>query len=83
VSPADGNDTAVAGPPAPPQSDAARRLSRHGDFNRLWLGEAVSAFGSQVTVLALPLTAVLYLRLWRSRPASQDSSPPAMCVTAR
>ena len=21
--------------------------------------------------------------LWRSRPASQDSSPPAMCVTAR
>jgi MFS family permease len=61
VSPADGNDTAVAGRPAPPQPEAGRRLSRHGDFNRLWLGEAVSAFGSQVTVLALPLTAVLYL----------------------
>jgi hypothetical protein len=76
VSPADGNDTAVAGPPAlpqsdPPQSDAARRLSRHGDFNRLWLADAVSAFGSQVTVLALPLTAVLYLHA-RARPR-----PPA------
>jgi predicted MFS family arabinose efflux permease len=40
---------------------AARPLRRPGDFNRLWLGQAVSAFGSQVTTLALPLTAVLYL----------------------
>ncbi len=36
-------------------------LRRHSDFNRLWLGQAISAVGSQVTLLALPLTAVLYL----------------------
>ena len=36
-------------------------LRRHRDFNKLWLGQAVSAVGSQVTLLALPLTAVLYL----------------------
>jgi predicted MFS family arabinose efflux permease len=37
-------------------------LRRHADFNRLWLGQAVSDAGSQVTRLALPLTAVLYLK---------------------
>jgi hypothetical protein len=30
-------------------------------FRRLWFGQTVSAFGSQVTTLALPLTAVLVL----------------------
>jgi MFS family permease len=34
---------------------------RRRDFNRLWLGQSISAFGTQVTMLALPLTAVLYL----------------------
>jgi MFS family permease len=34
---------------------------RRRDFNRLWLGQSISAFGTQVTTLALPLTAVLYL----------------------
>jgi MFS family permease len=53
--------TTAPGPAPPPAPGAARRLSRQGDFNRLWLGQAVSAFGSQVTTLALPLTAVLYL----------------------
>src|SRR5690348_7071691 len=44
---------------------AAQRL--HGTligqpgFRRLWFGQTVSAFGSQVTTLALPLTAVLVL----------------------
>jgi MFS family permease len=33
-------------------------LSRNGDFARLWFGESVSAFGTQVTMLALPLLAV-------------------------
>jgi MFS family permease len=32
------------------------------DFNRLWLGQSISQLGSQVTTLALPLTAVLYLK---------------------
>jgi MFS family permease len=31
------------------------------DFNRFWLGQSVSLVGSQVTMLALPLTAVLAL----------------------
>ena len=39
----------------------AGRAARFGDFSRLWLGQAVSAVGSQVTTVALPLTAVLYL----------------------
>jgi MFS family permease len=40
---------------------AAQSLWRHSDFNKLWLGQGISAVGSQVTLLALPLTAVLYL----------------------
>jgi MFS family permease len=47
------------GQPAP--SGAARSLWRHRDFNKLWLGQGISSVGSQVTLLALPLTAVLYL----------------------
>lgn len=41
--------------------DAAQSLWRHPDFNKLWLGQGISSVGGQVTVLALPLTAVLYL----------------------
>jgi MFS family permease len=37
-------------------------LWRHRDFLLFWSGETVSLFGSQVTVLALPLTAILVLR---------------------
>ena len=33
-------------------------LWRHRDFLRLWAGQTVSVFGSQVTLLALPLAAV-------------------------
>lgn len=40
---------------------AAQSLWRHGDFLRLWGGQTVSQFGEQITVLALPLTAVLLL----------------------
>ena len=36
-------------------------LWRHRDFMRLWAGQTVSVFGSQVTQLALPLAAVLTL----------------------
>ena len=39
-----------------------RSLARHGDFNKLWFGQGISAIGSEVTKLALPLTAVLYLK---------------------
>src|SRR5215831_11967851 len=34
-------------------------LWRNTEFNKLWFGNSVSLLGSQVTVLALPLTAVL------------------------
>jgi MFS family permease len=36
-------------------------LWRQPDFARLWVGGTVSAFGSQISFLALPLTAVLVL----------------------
>jgi MFS family permease len=36
-------------------------LWHHADFLKLWGGQTVSQFGSQITVLALPLTAALTL----------------------
>jgi MFS family permease len=44
--------------PGPPPPEA-RTLWRHGDFMRLWTGQTISLVGSQVTLLALPLTAIL------------------------
>lgn len=38
------------------------RLWRNRDFMTFWTGETVSQFGNQVTVLALPLTAVITLK---------------------
>ena len=35
--------------------------TRVGDFRRLWLGYSVSALGSEITVLALPITAAVLL----------------------
>jgi MFS family permease len=40
---------------------ASRSLWRHADFLKLWAGQSVSEVGSQVTVIAMPLTAVLAL----------------------
>jgi MFS family permease len=37
------------------------KLLGHSGFRRLWLGQSISEFGSQITVLALPLAAVLVL----------------------
>jgi hypothetical protein len=36
-------------------------LWRHRDFTKLWAGQAVSLFGSMLTLIALPLTALLTL----------------------
>ncbi|MEM7348477.1 MAG: MFS transporter [Chloroflexota bacterium] len=36
-------------------------LWRHADFMRLWAGQTTSLLGSQITLLALPLVAVLFL----------------------
>src|SRR5213593_4695457 len=45
-------------------SDAprSRSLWRHPDFMKLWTGETISQLGTQVTLLALPLTAVVILK---------------------
>ena len=37
------------------------RLWRHPDFLKLWAGDTVSQFGSQVTLLAVPTVAILVL----------------------
>ena len=40
---------------------ASPSLWNHGDFLRLWAGQTVSQFGTQITVLALPLLAAVML----------------------
>jgi MFS family permease len=42
--------------------DRRENLWRSGDFLKLWGGETVSQIGTQITVLALPLTAIFVLR---------------------
>lgn len=42
-------------------SEQKKSLWKHSAFMKLWAGETVSLLGSQVTLLALPLTAVLVL----------------------
>ena len=37
-------------------------LWSHSDFLKFWAGQSVSLFGSQISILALPLTAVLVLK---------------------
>ena len=50
----------AAGVPTPSvaPSDRDRSLWQHPDFRKFWFGETVSLLGSQVTNLALPLTAI-------------------------
>ena len=45
-------------------------LRRNADFNKLWLAQSTSLIGSQITVLALPLTGALLL----------DASPMEMGI---
>ena len=49
---------------SPTSAETIRRrggLWHHLDFRRLWIGETVSQFGTQITFLALPLVAILVL----------------------
>src|SRR5436189_317023 len=46
-------------PAAASPSEAPRSLWRHREFMKLWTGQTISLIGSQVTLLALPLTAIL------------------------
>ncbi|MGH2555141.1 MAG: MFS transporter [Actinomycetota bacterium] len=43
------------------KTDRALSLWRHADFMKLWTGETISQIGTQITFLALPLTAILLL----------------------
>src|SRR6476620_6574053 len=43
------------------ESPAPLRLSRQADFRKLWTGYSVSAVGSEVTVLAIPISAAVLL----------------------
>jgi MFS family permease len=47
--------------PSTTSRSAAPTLSRHPDFLKLWVGDTISQFGSQITALAIPLTAALLL----------------------
>jgi MFS family permease len=54
---------AASVPPDPAEPEGGRRggLWHHRDFRRVWIGQTVSEFGSNVSILALPLTAILVL----------------------
>jgi MFS family permease len=43
--------------------DASRSLLRHRDFVKLWTAETISVFGTQITLLALPLIAATTLNV--------------------
>jgi len=45
-------------------SEPARRpnLFRHPNFRKLWIGDTVSQFGTQVSQLAIPLVAIIFLK---------------------
>jgi MFS family permease len=43
-------------------TERSRSLWRHADFMKLWTGETISVLGTQVTLLALPLTAIVILK---------------------
>lgn len=45
--------------PAPPRRPRVPRLLRQAAFRRYWSAQTVSLFGDQITMLAVPLLAVL------------------------
>ena len=42
---------------------APRSLLRDPDFLKLWIGQSVSAFGTQITILAVPIVAAVALKV--------------------
>ena len=50
-------------PLVPTSPAASPRLLRHPDFLKLWTAETVSVFGTQITLLALPLVAATILNV--------------------
>jgi MFS family permease len=48
--------------PAPPPPKSRLGLLRQGDFARLWTAATVSLFGTQVSLFAVPYTAIVFLK---------------------
>ena len=59
----DGKLTSVTAVASPTPPTARRGLLRHRDFLKLWSGETISVFGSQITLLALPWIAATILHV--------------------
>jgi predicted MFS family arabinose efflux permease len=56
--------------------------ARHADFLRLWIGQSVSLVGAQISLVAVPLTAVLVLRAdaWQMGLLGAAASLPVLVV---
>lgn len=58
--------TRTSDPLAPIEPESARRgrlgLLRHADFRRLWIGDTISQFGTQISALAIPYIATVLIR---------------------
>jgi MFS family permease len=52
----------TASPPAASAAAGRPSLLRHADFLKLWSAETVSQFGTQISVLAVPLVAIVILQ---------------------
>jgi MFS family permease len=55
--------TSDGGTPATSEATRRQSLWRHRDFMKLWTGETISQFGTQVSALAIPLIAALILHV--------------------
>ena len=63
-------------------SEQPKNLWRHPDFLRLWIGQTASFIGSEVSLLAIPLTAVLTLdaSAWEMGLLAAAGAAPALLV---
>ena len=58
----------------------SRSLLRAPDFLKLWIGQSISAFGTQVTILAVPILAAAALQV--TRPGAAGAMPTLAEVDA-
>jgi MFS family permease len=49
-------------PVAKPRPEPRPNLFHHPNFRKLWVGDTISQFGTQVSQLAIPLVAILFLK---------------------
>ncbi len=50
----------------------------HADFMKLWTGQSISEFGSQISALAIPLLALLDLGDPRAAPGAKTRHEPEL-----